>query len=139
MLTKFCNGCKVEKPVEDFAVRTTRPDGRQSRCRKCLLEWSRSYYKEHPEKRRKSGLKHAYGITDGDRARLLNNQNGLCRICDRPFSETLKPYIDHSHKTGKVRGILCHHCNTALGMLNENHELFLKAIKYLSEADETLN
>ena len=74
---------------------------------------------------------------------MFNAQKGRCLICGRDFDDIYKnqkenhiyytPRIDHDHKTGKVRGILCHHCNTALGSLNENPLILVRAIKYLQE------
>jgi len=43
--------------------------------------------------------------------------------------------VDHNHKTGKIRGLLCTKCNTALGIMEENKELMLKLINYLMESN----
>lgn len=56
-------------------------------------------------------------------------QGLLCPICATP--NTLTPHVDHCHKTGKVRGILCHRCNIALGMLLDNPNACLRAAVYL--------
>jgi hypothetical protein len=66
-----------------------------------------------------------YGMTVEDRDVMIRSQNGSCRICGK----TLRPkltHIDHCHKTGAVRGILCHYCNTKLGWY-ELHEKEVKA------------
>jgi hypothetical protein len=64
---------------------------------------------------------------------LIQKHNGLCDICgtDRPGYSKKSFNIDHDHKTGIVRGLLCHKCNIGLGNFNDNSELLGKAIKYL--------
>src|SRR5688572_6206997 len=56
-----------------------------------------------------------WGHTPKDWKRELETQDNSCAICLRPFSSTLKPMQDHNHETNELRGILCHHCNVALG------------------------
>jgi hypothetical protein len=67
---------------------------------------------------------------------MLRVQNGKCAICKgnetRKFWKNL--CIDHDHKTGKVRGLLCHHCNTMLGNVKDNPEILQSAIEYLKMA-----
>ena len=56
-----------------------------------------------------------------------------CPVCQANLnSQKVRKVIDHNHTTGKVRGILCHSCNTSLGMLKENPEIINQAIAYLS-------
>lgn len=58
-------------------------------------------------------------------------QNNLCAICKDELPEGKHCHVDHDHTTGKVRGLLCHHCNTALGLFDENPDLMEKAAVYL--------
>lgn len=74
-----------------------------------------------------------YGITKDDFELMLSNQKGLCDICDTPFNEQTRPYIDHCHDTGQVRGLLCMNCNTGLGHFRDNQLLLNKAIEYLNK------
>lgn len=62
----------------------------------------------------------------------LNIPNSRCAICN----SDAYLHIDHDHKTGQVRGILCARCNTAIGLLNESEELFNSAIQYLKDSKE---
>jgi len=55
-----------------------------------------------------------------------------CELCDK---ETNKIYFDHNHKTGKFRGWICQHCNTALGMVRDDTEVLRKMIKYIKKHD----
>lgn len=80
-----------------------------------------------------------YGITPDEYNRMLREQSNLCAICARPFPEPddktapkrFVPHIDHCHVTGKVRGLLCGGCNTALGMFCEDPITMELAIEYV--------
>jgi translation initiation factor 2 beta subunit (eIF-2beta)/eIF-5 len=78
-----------------------------------------------------------HDITMEEYYRLYNEQNGLCAICGKPESQKMKGKlanlaVDHDHKTGKVRGLLCFKCNTRLGAL-ENEAFFTVALAYLEK------
>ena len=78
--------------------------------------------------------KHVYSINEKEYSDILDRQKGACAIRNDPLhhaNETRRPRIDHCHNTGKIRGLLCHKCNTGLGLLNENIETLKNAIKYL--------
>lgn len=69
---------------------------------------------------------------------ILNKQNGLCAICNQ--KETSKDKfgtrmlaVDHNHKTGKVRGLLCYRCNTGIGRFNDDIKLLKNSINYLKK------
>lgn len=73
-----------------------------------------------------------YNITPEDYDELYTKQNGRCAICNKTKEETLTPIcIDHSHKTGKVRGLLCYSCNQGIGFFKDDIQLLQKAINYL--------
>ena len=76
-----------------------------------------------------------YGITHEQYMDMHTDQGGLCAICREPEKRVLYGnlahlVIDHDHKTGKVRALLCHRCNTALGHI-EDTEFRRKALEYL--------
>ncbi len=79
-------------------------------------------------------LKHRYGISIEDYNIMYENQNGACGICNeqRHLGTDNGLYVDHNHKTGAVRGLLCPNCNAAIGKLKESQELLLSAIQYLN-------
>lgn len=83
---------------------------------------------------RKSMLKYIYGLSIEDFENMLIAQDFKCACCSASFTEK-RPYIDHSHVTGKVRGILCNGCNAGIGMLGDNLEGVMRAVKYLKEND----
>lgn len=107
---------------------------------------SKLYTKEHPEirqktlikyrKRRKEEialankkwlLKSKYGLTEEQYETKKKLQGQRCAICN----QVKNLCVDHNHKTGRIRGLLCHNCNTALGFLKENTDYLFNAIRYL--------
>jgi hypothetical protein len=72
-----------------------------------------------------------YGITVEEFDAMVDENNGKCPIC---LEKTIRWHVDHDHKTGKVRGLLCNYCNPMLGMARENPETLLRAIQYLQES-----
>jgi len=81
-------------------------------------------------------LKRKYGITLEEWCAMFDKQNSLCAICNQvgfkldPASKNLL-VVDHCHATGKVRGLLCHNCNRALGLLKDNKANLVRALDYL--------
>jgi hypothetical protein len=92
-----------------------------------------------PAVAREKRLMKEYNMTIADYDAMLLEQEGNCKVCSKPHSgnvngDTNKPmFIDHCHTSGKVRGLLCHNCNTALGHIKDDVELATKLIKYLGE------
>jgi hypothetical protein len=78
-------------------------------------------------------LKSAYSLTLEEYNKLVSEQSGRCAICGNKTSKKgLRLTVDHNHKTGIVRGLLCYKCNMALGLLNDSEELLVNAISYLT-------
>ena len=78
-------------------------------------------------------FKYKYGITVDEYEAMLVEQDHRCKICGTKDEESSrgKLYVDHDHKTKKVRGLLCHGCNTGLGAFKDNAEFLKSAIQYL--------
>lgn len=133
-----CTTCNVEKPAEDFYTRKDRPLKRTSSCKVCRKANQQTTWK--PRQQGAYKLKINYGLSVDDYTNMLVRQGGVCAICRKP--ETTKSNngyiknlaVDHCHSTGKVRGLLCHHCNTALGKFKDDITLLEAAIKYLKES-----
>jgi Recombination endonuclease VII len=94
------------------------------------LRW-RQKNREHMRSRY---LKAAIGITMDDKRQMLAAQNGLCKICGIQLETMRKANVDHCHKSGRVRGVLCYHCNVGIGFLRDNPETCEKAAAYLRES-----
>jgi len=89
-----------------------------------------------PEVRRKlksTMLKVLYGITLNEYNHILARQNGVCAICGNPPTRHLD--VDHCHKTGRVRGLLCNNCNRGLSLFSDEAAMVLKAFHYLESND----
>jgi hypothetical protein len=76
-------------------------------------------------------LKYLYGISSDDLLILIVQQNNVCALCKQPFTSSKFTHIDHDHKTHQIRGILCHKCNSGLGLFNHDKQKLLQAIDYL--------
>jgi hypothetical protein len=76
-----------------------------------------------------------YGLTLEAFDEMITTQDGRCAICERKAEDVSdKPLaVDHSHTTGKVRGLLCQFCNTALGSLREDIDVMQKMIAYVEQ------
>ena len=72
-----------------------------------------------------------YGITPQEYDALLEKQEGKCAICKETCAVYGRLCVDHDHTTGKIRGLLCNHCNTGLGKFKDKVELLDVAIEYL--------
>ena len=138
-------------PVNIYARawRRKNPDKIRAINRRKYLENSEKYKKasaaryhalSSEEKRRYGSdnhLKKTYGINLEQFKELVSKQNGLCLICSRALRLGLNGWtsrfatVDHDHKTGKIRGVLCHRCNTGLAFV-ERPEWPEKAKYYLN-------
>lgn len=89
----------------------------------------RAWNKRNPDKVSAHWRKTVYGITAVEFGVMMVKQGNRCAICKTSFDST--PCVDHDHNTGKVRGLLCRACNSALGLLKDSHANLLAAIQYL--------
>lgn len=115
-----CRKCKRDLPLTEFKVRSKEDGTFETCCKKCHAQYCYT--------RR---LMAKYGLTPNEYYEMLNTQHGKCAICEKPITER-KFTVDHDHKTGKVRGLLCFHCNTALGYLGDEVIILKRAIEYLT-------
>lgn len=112
--TKVCTACGVEKPRSEFRLHSKGAPYVHSMCRPCHDAYGRKRYAAHKDR-----------FTD----RRL--QNGACAICGGTSWGGRLPCVDHDHKTGKVRGLLCNACNLALGYFNDDANALARAAEYL--------
>lgn len=152
---KLCPHCQVERLFGDFLKSKHHCDGLSSWCKFCLSEFKKIYYQEnrkeidnkhkeyfiknfkkmkkyHQDYSKQDHLKRTYNLDFDKYLNMLESQNGVCAICGQPEkikNQTLS--VDHDHKTGKVRGLLCRECNWSLGGFKDDIEILYKAIEYL--------
>lgn len=133
---KQCPGCTKTKPFSEFA--TTKTGKLQSWCRRCTRDASNAWHKRHPEKRRNQNYKHNHKITLEEYNAMFAKQGGLCASCGCPaagmhYGKPRNLAVDHCHKTGEIRGLLCDMCNRALGMLDDDPEKIKALLRYITE------
>ena len=92
-------------------------------------------YVSDTSKRMAYTRKSLYGITQDEYDAMYENQGGVCAICGGVNANRRTLGVDHNHTTGKIRGLLCHACNTGIGHLQDATELLCQAIVYLEATD----
>ena len=143
---KYGEECTDEEwaRIKAFEQQQVRQEERRRKLRK---EWyknnrekhyanNRKWIAKNPEKRAAAHLKNhlrtKYNITPEQYAEMLTKQDGKCAICGRePNWGKKKLDVDHCHKTGKIRGLLCSDCNIGLANFKDSPELMQKATNYV--------
>lgn len=132
-LTTLAFRSPIGKRSECLVDRCRRPASARGRCKihydAKRKEWGLS--RGDPVK---NSLKFHYGLTIEQYERAIEKQNGLCAICKKICACGKRLAVDHNHETGKLRGLLCMRCNTAIGLLEEDTERFSSAVTYLKAA-----
>lgn len=87
-------------------------------------------------RKRFNNIKHNYDLTQPEYDQMFREQNGVCAACGRletreKNGKVVALSVDHDHKTGKIRGLLCSSCNFALGHVKEDVDTLGKLIAYL--------
>jgi recombination endonuclease VII len=141
------NDCKKCNLAAKAARYAKNPEAHKARVKKWQQENSerlnayRRRYRSRPERKRadRNGhLMRKFGITVEDYERMLEKQGGGCKICHDPPPENGSLHVDHDHKTGKVRSLLCLKCNNAIGAFGEHYELFQAAADYVDRDEELI-
>ncbi|KQO05064.1 hypothetical protein ASF06_18645 [Agreia sp. Leaf244] len=83
------------------------------------------------EQLRRRRLRERYKLTTEEFDELRESQAGRCAICGKEDSSESGLVVDHDHRTGRVRGLLCNGCNVGLGFLQDDHEVLTAAAAYL--------
>lgn len=148
---------KKPKTCRIHGLLSTKDIKKPNVCRLCSIKWQDNFRKNNPDKikqyqqtlsiKRKRNrrimyrhlLKRKYNLTLADYDRMFEEQKGLCEICN--FSETVLDKhgklrylaVDHCHKTGKTRGLLCSRCNMSLGGYRDSIEIHESAARYLKK------
>lgn len=152
---RHCPGCQLEYPESAFAG----PDGQAaatcSRCQSKQARRTRIPRQRTPAMVRAHNLQAKYGITVEDYEALRVAQSRRCAICrtheddlpaprlgrprkdGKPPAAAARLVVDHCHTSGRVRGLLCSGCNSAIGHFGESPAAMLAAIRYLGETADT--
>ena len=115
---KTCIKCGKDKDISLYHKNRDSADGHRGTCKACSLVYNRTV---------------RYGITEEQFNTMYREQDGHCFLCNIAEEDSIRGIlmVDHCHKTGKIRALLCHACNTALGLFKDNPEVMLKAYNFL--------
>lgn len=152
MSVRLCTKCGQRKPTRQFRLRAGKPI---SCCKPCESQLAsarqrrntvghRAAVSRYGQKikgtqfaQRGNRIRHLsrYGLSVADYDRMLTAQKGRCAICDRKklTARSRRLAVDHCHKSGRVRGLLCLACNSALGLLSESAERCEAMARYIRE------
>ena len=146
MNTKICSRktCKsggMPQILDKFSKNKNQKDGYNIWCKQCKNEYLKNYYRTNDEYRERQSsrrLERDYGLGVGEYKRMLDRQSGVCAICKN--AETAGKNgkagslsVDHNHANRNVRGLLCHRCNTMIGLSSESVEILREAANYLEK------
>jgi hypothetical protein len=106
-------------------------------------EEKKRQYQSTPAQKVTSHIKQKYGLSMGDYEKMLADQGGVCAICGVAPDDTSNLWnrlvVDHDHETNRVRGLLCHRCNTGLGQFMDNINRLQQAVAYLGRRPHDAN
>lgn len=143
---KACNKCGIEKGLDEFFKDKNHSTGRYSICKSCKKEstyrWrtenrrvynavARKWRADHKDRVREYNLRKK-GINTKQYQALFDLQLGCCAICGRSQIKCKRRLsVDHCHRTGKIRSLLCSNCNKGLGNFQESAAILKRASEYL--------
>lgn len=116
---KFCRSCERVLPLSAWSRRANSTDGYHFRCKECTAAADRADY-----------LARQYGLTPDEVDAMVEAQGGVCAICQQLGAV----HVDHDHRTGSIRGVLCFRCNAALGQLRDDVDVLRRSALYLTAA-----
>lgn len=148
---KRCNVCMRIKPSELFNKSSGCLDGLASRCKDCDARKMAVYRKENrpaynsymreyngktaPYVRYLAEILRRYGCTQDQYEGLLKAQDHTCALCPAKHNDKKRKgrlYVDHCHDSLKIRGLLCHSCNCALGLFKDDTRVLMEAVAYIT-------
>jgi hypothetical protein len=98
-----------------------------------ILAKSKKHHAIHRERYATYSRMYNYGLSQQEFDKILQEQGGVCAICGKSDWAGRKPYVDHDHLTKNVRGILCQHCNVALGHIKDDPQIARAMADYLEK------
>ncbi len=154
---KICGCCKESKSISEFGMHKCSRDGLRAYCKPCWNSYkhkwrlaNREKHDQHARRKRERDqdwksrdplqfnikqriyrLRREYGLTEEQFQAMIVENEGRCRCCGKvPGPEGWG--IDHDHKTGEIRGLVCKSCNAGIGLLGDTLERVQLAVDYLS-------
>lgn len=138
--TRICSKCGETKPTEAFYTDKTKKSGYRPDCKACHRSYQNrpeAQARRNEARRGTDGpkdymLKYTYGITRNEWHFIFAEQGNRCAICrDTSPGHKRGWMVDHDHESGKVRSIVCHHCNSTLGQSKESPARLLACAAYV--------
>lgn len=128
---RTCKSCRLAKPITAFHLQGNGARRRKV-CAACRTagEFRARRGRRSSESRLRERLMCLYGITLEQYQSMLAAQGGVCAICATPPSEKRRLVVDHCHRSGLVRALLCSPCNTQLGAYEKLRD---QAVEYLAK------
>ena len=133
MDSKVCSKCNIEKDASLFQKRYDRPVGIRPWCKECQKKIDTEHRKTDAGKkkyRKQLWKKSGIDITYEEYKERYEKLDGKCEICNDQLPALC---VDHNHKTGEVRGLLCTPCNLAIEHLKESIEIMNNAVEYIKK------
>ena len=137
---KTCSKCGIEKPCPLFSARSGYGDGLNAWCKDCHSKYAHVYNRTHKPKKLSSeqlrvvNYRRVHGIAVSDYDDMFRAQGGKCAICTSTNPGGPRHFtVDHDHRTGQIRGLLCRYCNAGLGMFNDSIFGLMRAADYVYE------
>ncbi len=159
---KRCKQCGELKSLGDFYAEKSGRGGKRPECKACTAARRKEWYRHNREreiarvrmwqqanperlkasrqrnratrnrKMREIHLRNKFGLTPDEYERILDQQAGVCALCEYPPTPGISLHVDHDHATGEIRGLLCVRCNNALGLFREDPDLLKRAARYVT-------
>jgi hypothetical protein len=144
---KVCSCCGKLKKITNFYKHSK--NKLRNDCKECAAVKNKKYAAENKDvlkvknkewalnnklKIKNTKLLKKFGITLEEKEKIFKNQNNSCAICLATENIRSRDWdVDHCHKTGRVRGILCSNCNRALGLFGDDVNVIANAASYLNK------
>lgn len=126
-MSRTCSKCKQDVPKTNHAW-----------CQTCSNEYEKARYAgKSLEEKQGKWLSARYGMSFQEYVSLYEQQDKRCPLCLNDIVIDInergrnRAVVDHCHKTGKVRGLICNHCNRALGLLQDNKDTIKRMLEYV--------
>lgn len=146
---KICSKCRTPRPLDEYLKHPYTRDKLQCWCNPCRKahrkvepslsngkRWRKKYRDRESvirKSREQNWLSLGIKLTCDEYDEMLAAQHGLCAICGQA-SSARRLHVDHDHRTGRIRGLLCRNCNICLGLMADDPGRILSAAAYLERS-----
>lgn len=133
MPMKICRNCGKEQSLGCFSKDKHTKDGRCFHCKSCVsLNHKMRPRPNFSALNKRRHLKSKYNMTLEKYNQMFEDQRGVCAVCGVPAGDLKRNLaVDHNHRTGKIRGLLCFACNSLIGRIEKNPLLIPTMMKYI--------